>query len=170
MKMRIIAVLTLIALGIFPCAVAEQQVPDSFPPQRIEMEAFTFNLDYYWMTKELTLQDAENGLLFQADSADGTQSLMVFANGEGDYDTIYELTARDEYSKVATRQGAQTYNSIEIVFTASDEQHSANAYISLNGNAYAFVLRNVGEDESAEEQSAPVEKLQSILLSLTAKE
>lgn len=150
------------------CAAAEEEVPATFPPQQVELEAFTFFIGYDWIVKELTDGDAENGVLLQADRVDGLYSLMVFAGGEGDVDSIRELTARNEYAGIAKRERPQIYNNIEIIFTSSEETGSATAYISENGVIYSFLLRGMRQEDEAAEEG--LEILQGFLLSLTVSE
>ena len=165
MKPKILCWL-LIVLCPFAYAGAEMEIPDTFPPQMIELEAFTFSIDFDWRVKELTPDDVANSVLFYADSVNGLQNLMVFAGAEGDYDTLYEQTAKNEYAGIAKREETQVYNSIEILFTSSEETDSATAYISHDGNTYSFLLRNTQQEGKASEAPKPLETLQGFLHSL----
>lgn len=167
MKQRLLALLLLVALCMGAVAAAAEQIPDSFPPQQIECNAFTLSIDYDWVLKELTEDDASNGLLMQADRADGSQTLMIFKGGEGELDDILEMTARNEYAGLEKREGQQTYNNIQIVFTTSEENKSASAYISIGGTIYSFLLTEKAKDATMEKTT--LETLQNCLISLIVK-
>lgn len=54
MKLRVLSLLLLIALYAVSYSTAEELTPSSFPPQQLELEAFTLSVDYDWVFKELT--------------------------------------------------------------------------------------------------------------------
>ncbi len=168
MKLRVLSLLLLIALYAVSYSTAEELTPSSFSPQQLELEAFTLSVDYDWVFKELTQEDTDNGLLLQADRADGSQNLLVFKGGEGDFGSILEMTALNEYSGIAKREDSQTYNSLQFAFTTSEENRCAAAYISLEGTIYSFQLTSKPKEEHTAEKN-PLETLQGILLSLMPK-
>ncbi|MEG0050005.1 MAG: hypothetical protein RR653_13200 [Clostridia bacterium] len=166
MKNKLMAWLLMGILCFTSVAMAQSEAPATFSPQSIELEPFTFAIDYRWAVKEPSKDDAANGVLFQADSADGLQSLMVFTSGKGSYDDIYELLARTEYAGEGKREELQMYNNIEVNFLTNEETMSASAYFELDGVIYHFLLRNTQEKYEAK----PMETLQGVMLSLMAKE
>lgn len=166
MKHKLLSLL-LVALCVTAVAVAEEPTPSSFPQQQIDLEAFTLSLDYDWIPKELTQEDADNGLLLQAERADGSQTLMVFQGDEASFDDILEMTARNEYAGLEKREAQQTYNDIQFAFTTSEENQSSAAYISLDGTLYSFLLMEKGESSASEQ--TPLETLQSCLITLATK-
>lgn len=170
MKQKIMAWLVVGMLAMAPCSLAEGPIPDQFPPQRVTLEAFTFSIDYDWILEELTPGDIENGVLLKASDVDGSQSLTVFAGGEGDFDAISEQTARDEYAGIVKREKSQVYNDVEIAFTTSGEHASANAYMSLDHTIYTLLLHNTAQGQQGEESRTPLETLQGFLLSLMPQE